>query len=346
MIKQRARTSGAALLTVLIIVFLIMAIITDIAVRNYSEIRRLTNQKIMEQGYSVLYSAVDFGRAALATSASSQSYDALSDLWAQPIPKTKVVDGIEMGGYVIDEQSKFNINDLVISGMVNKSLVKQFATLLGYLNIPPGIADDIAVYIADPRYEQSIMDQYTLSNPAYRPAGRGLVDLSELLLVQGVNPNWLYKLDKYVTVIPQSVNYQQQNELESQTQLESPSTNGGVFDNGDVGLPVNINTASAEVISSRSGISLSLAQVIVATRATKPFKNIADINSFMQENGIIQDGSTSKSDMHLGNLTTQSKYFTIHVQVEHADYQFNWLALVFRPDRNGQWPTILWQHPE
>lgn len=346
MMNTRRSNSGAALLTVLIIVFLIMAIITDIAVRNYSVLRRLSNQKTMEQGYSILYSGVDFGRAALATSGSSQSYDALNDLWAQPIAKTKVVDDIEMGGYVIDEQSKFNLNDMVQSGIINKAIVAQFASLLGYLNIPPGVAQNIALYMAEPAFQQPIIDQYASAKPAYRPAGRPLVDLSELLLIQGINPQWLYKLKKYVTVIPSSQDYQNQNQLESQQANNPPINPNRELNNGNLGIPVNINTASAEVIASRTGLPLSLAQVAVAMRSTTPFKSIADINLFLQRNGIISDGSTSKNDIYIGNLTVGSQYFTIHVQVDKADYQFNWLALVYRANRNGQWPTILWQHPE
>ena len=189
------KNSGAALITVLVIVFIVMSIITNITVRNYRVIRRLTNDKIMEQCYGILFAAVDFGRAGLATSAATSPTDALTDIWAQPIPKTKLLDDLYMSGYITDEQGKFNINDLVVNGQINQEAVTQFSRLLSYINIPSAIAMSIAYYLASPINQTDIMMPYTNGNPAYRPAGKPLIDLSELLLIKGFQPEWAYKLN-------------------------------------------------------------------------------------------------------------------------------------------------------
>lgn len=337
------KSRGAALITVLIIVFIVMAIITNITVRNYRVIRRLTNQKVMEQCYGILFVAVDFGRAALATSGTTSKTDALTDIWAQPIPKTKLMDDILLSGYVIDEQSKFNINDLVGYGQVNQTVLAQFTKLVQSLNIPEAIATSIAYYMASPRYQGSITDQYINGNPAYRPSGKPMIDLSELILIKGMQSQWVYKLNQYVTAIPQSINYLVLNESATesqQLQQKAPTGNGSVL--------VNVNTASAEVIAAKSGIPLTVAQRMTTVRENAPFKSQQDITNFLTSNGIIlsQNSSAGSTKINPSTLGTNSTYFTIHAVVDKGDYEFKWVALVFRANRSGQWPRILWQHPE
>ena len=52
--------------------------------------------------------------------------------------------------------------------------------------------------------------------PSYRPAGRPLLDLSELILVKGMEASWLYKLNQYITAIPKNFNLDEsKNNIES-----------------------------------------------------------------------------------------------------------------------------------
>lgn len=339
--KYNLKYQGAALITVLVIVFMIMAIIANITVENYRTIRSLSNQKVAEQAQSILIAATAFGRAGLATSAATSKIDTLQDIWAQPLPKSIVLDDIQMSGYITDEQGKFNINDLVSNGMINQTVLNQFVVLLGYLNLPTSIAYSIASYMAAPQYENDIVNQYTMGNPAYRPAGRPLVDLSELTLVKGMQPDWVYKLSQYVTAIPQHFNYIE----ESSSSKESSDNN---VPNGTGIIPVNINTADAQVISAKSGIPLPIAQRIITTRNTTPFQNSTDIQNFLTSNGIIlsQNSNQRKVEIQISTLSTSSQYFTVHAIVDSGDYEFKLVSLVFRQNRSGQWPQILWQHPE
>ena len=339
------KNRGAALITVLIIVFIIMAIITNLTVRNYRVIRRLSNQKAMEQCYGILFAAADFGRAGLATSAATSPTDSISDIWAQPIPKTQVIDDIYMSGYIIDEQGKFNINDLVSNGQVNQTVLNQFSSLLTYLNIPPALAPAIAYYMASPQYEGNIMSQYTNGNPAYRPAGKPMLDLAELKLVKGMQPQYEYKLANYITAIPVSITGQVMSESqESSTQ----NTNTAIAPTGPGVVLVNVNTAPAEVIAAKSGIPLTVANRMTTIRENTTFKSQQDITSFLTSNGIMLSQNTSQgtTTVNPGTLTTNSNYFTIHASVDKGDYEFKWVEMVYRANRSGQWPQVLWHHPE
>ena len=340
------KNRGAALITVLIIVLIIMSIITDITIKNYRVIRRLTNQKAMEQSYGILFAATDFGRAGLATSAATSTIDSITDIWAQPIPRTKVIDDIYMSGYIIDEQGKFNINDLVSNGQVNKTVLTQFTALLNALNIPMALAPAIAYYMAAPQYEADIMNQYTNADPRYRPAGKPLIDLAELKLIKGMQPEYEFKLANYITAIPVPITKQLMAESAAANTQESTTNNNKSINppTGPGVIKVNVNTASAEVIAAKSGVPLPVANRMLSVRENTPFKSSTDIQSFLENNGIIT--SEINSNINLTTLTTSSSYFTIHAAVDKGDYEFKWVQLVYRANRTGQWPLILWHHPE
>ena len=357
--NYESRQRGAALLTVLIIVFLITAIITGITVKNFRILKRLTNQRIYDITLNSFSAAISFGRAALVTSGATSQIDTLSDVWAQPIPKTKIIDDVYMSGSIIDEQSKFNINDLIsFDGQINQKILRKFTNLLSNLNITTSIASAIAYYIAAPSFEGSILIQYTTSSSPYLPAGKPLIDISELTLVKGMQPEWVNKLQQYVTVIPKDIKYliDQQNadELAPENNELPPIPQPT---NNSLELPVNVNTASAEVISAKSGIPLSVAQRMTTLRTTQPFKTNQDINNFLTSNGVNlnnnpvqgQDASSSNQQQQQVDpsaLTVSSSYFAIHAIINKGDYEFKRVALVYRANRGGQWPSIIWQHPE
>jgi type II secretory pathway component PulK len=361
------KPKGAALIAVMVIVFLVMVIISNITIKNFRIISRLTNQNIQQQAAGILVVGTNFGRAGLATSAATSKVDTINDIWAQPLPKTKIIGDFMVSGYITDEQSKFNINDLVIKGKVNKQVLAQFTQLLEYLKIPSGIASNIALYMASPAYQADIMSSYSTADPPSSPAGRPLVDMSELILVQGMQSSWLYKLQQYATVIPQNFDF---NKNESGNESGSKNkTPGTVASNtpseskpaesttltwtpsmpaNSSMIQINVNTASAEVIAAKSGIPLAIAGRMVAQRNNNPFKSAQDITTFFSNNGIIpnQNESQSKQKTDPGTLTTQSSYFIIHAVVDKDDFQFTLASFVYRADRSGQWPKLIWQHPE
>lgn len=339
------KLTGAALITVMVVVFIVMAIIANLTVTDFRVIQRLSNRQMIEQASTLAWSAVAFGRAGLGTSGATSGFDSLNDVWAQPIPKTKLMEDTYMSGYLTDEQGKFNINDLVgPGGQVNQVVLSQFTSLLGNINLPPSLAANIASYMASPQYQSDIMQQYTQGNPPYRPAGRPLLDLSELILVKGMTPPLVQKLAQYVTAIPvNGSGLANESATESGVKVPPPAPEAtGVQSSG---LGVNINTASAEVIAAKSGIQLPIAQRILSYRSSTPFESAAQVTTFLTQNGV-QAKSPNGTQLNLAGLSTTSNYFTIHVTIDLGENQFRWVALVFRQNRSGQWPQILWQHPE
>lgn len=307
---------GVALITVLIIVVIVVTIIANLLVSNYRLLKRVTNRQITEQSNVILYSLVDFVRAVLSTSGATSDIDALTEVWAQPLPETKLLNDVYMKGYIIDEQSKFNVNSLVFGGRPNGDMIIRFINLLSFLNLPVSLSYNLANYITDRQFQNFIVNEYLDHVPPYQPAGRQLTDLSELVLVKGFDPLIINKLKNYVTAIP----------LDNST------------------IKVNVNTASAEVIATITNLPLPIAQRFTIYRSQHPFHNRAEIETFLTDNGV--DLKDTDSNIVLNDLDVKSSYFTIHAVLHNRDYLFNWVALVYRADRNGNWPTILWQHAE
>lgn len=324
------KSRGAALITVLVMVFLVMAMITNMMVKNYRVIRKLNNHKILTQAQYYLFFAIDFGRASLFTCGVTLEYDFNKDLCSQPLPKTEIANDFWISGYISDELSKFNINDLVTNGKINKIVLEKFSNLLVYLKIPSSLAGAIALYMTSLAEQGDLKNQYTLDYPPYLPSGRPITDLSELALVKNIQTIWLYKLNNYITAIPKNESDNNGNESETL---------------------ININSASAEVIASKTNLDLSTAQRIVAIRNSEPFKTTKDIAEFFRKNGIMTSRDKDKKnnyskEIDIDVLSTQSNYFTIHAVVDKDDYQFQWVAYVYRPSRKNEWPQILWQRPE
>jgi general secretion pathway protein K len=315
-IKNRNK-KGAALITVLIIVVIVVTIIANLLVSNYRLLKRVSNRQITEQSTVILYSLVDFVRAVLGTSGATSEIDALTDVWAQPLPETKLLNDVYMKGYIIDEQSKFNINDLVSGGQPNGDMILKFSNLLSFLNLPVSLSYNLSNYITDRQFQNLIVAEYAAHNPPYQPAGRPLIDLSELILVKGFDAAIVNKLKNYVTAISSS----------------------------NSRIKVNVNTASAEVIAAITNLQLPIAQRFTIYRVQNPFHNQEDIEKFLSDNGIDVKDKT-RNNITLDGLDVKSSYFTIHAVLHNRDYLFNWVALVYRADRNGTWPNVLWQHAE
>lgn len=343
-IRSINKPNGAALITVMIVVFIMMAIIAHLTVTNFRTIKRLTNRQLVEQASAIAYSAIDFGRAGLGTSGSTSQVDTLKDIWAQPLPKVKLFDEIFMSGVVVDEQSKFNLNDLVNQyGQVNPIVLTQFTNLLSFISLSPDLATAISFYMASPQYQGAVTAQYSMSTPSSRPAGRPLVDLTELILVKGMDASTLQRMLKYVTAIPVTNNFLNNESAESKNAPPPPPPETAF----GTGLAVNVNTATPEVIAAKTGIPLNVAQRLISARQVKPFTSAADAVAFLGKNGIVNEsGVANNSKYNLKGLGVTSSYFTIHAVVNDQQNQVKWVALVYRQNRSGNWPQILWRHPE
>jgi len=256
------------------------------------------------QAQAVLQAGADWARALLSDDRRINNVDHLGEPWALKLPPMRVENG-ELLGQIVDQQGLFNLNNLVTEGKINLVQLAHLRRLLAMLGLPDELADALADWIDEdqqpqPRYGAE--DEYYLAlNPAYLAANRPLTDLDELALVRGFDDNVQARLRPYVTALPRLT-------------------------------PVNVNTASPEVLSAViQGLDLANAEILVAQRNRAYYRSVDDFLKRLP----------SATEVTANGLSVSSDYFMATLRVSIGDAQARGKALLARGSTG--WPAILWR---
>jgi general secretion pathway protein K len=255
------------------------------------------------QARGLVEAGIDWARAVLSDDRRSSAIDHLGEPWAlrmAPIP----VERGEIVGYIEDEQSRFNLNNLIRGGKVNLDQLVRFRRLLSILGLPSALADAVADWIDEDSVPQpggGAEDAYYLTlDPPYLAANRPLLDIAELALVRGFDEKIVETLRPFVTALPRYT-------------------------------PVNINTAPAEVIAAiADGMDLGTARTLAAQRDRVYFRTTADFSSRVSKASVV----------HMEEIAVSSDYFTVNVRSAIGDARAYGKALVVR---ENTWPVIVWR---
>lgn len=304
-VSQRQR--GIALITVILIVALATTVASFVAWRQQVWTRQVENLRDAAQAAAVARAGVDWAGTILSEDRRKNQSDHLNEAWAQqvalPVERGRVAGGI------LDAQARFNLNNLVRNGQASPGDIAAFNRLLTTLAFPPDAASRLTEALIDwldadnlPYGASDTESAYYLALPQpYLVANRALVDLAELALVRGFDQAVVDKLAPWVSVLP-------------------------------LPTPVNINTASAEVIA-----------------AVIPGYTLDDARNWVAERG---DGSQTLAEFRgklsvaqaLGLqenlLSVASEYFQVDLNVEFGRVRQRYLALYQRQGQN--WPLLLW----
>lgn len=253
---RRPDERGVALLLALLVLALLVALILEFDTDARREYRDAAAFRDHFKATVLTRAAVQAAKAVLQQDLlrdkqAGQFYDAPTDLWAFPIQKYAIGDGV-LTAQIEDERGKLNLNDLAAGGDPNarKGKVLRVKRLFELLQVNPDLVDAIVDWVdaddvpeaagAETRYYQSL-------RPSYRAANGPLQTVRELRLIKGMTPEIVEKLLRYVTVYPQ--------EGESR---------------------VNINTADVLVLQALDPrITQAMAGEIMQGR---PFKTIQDLD--------------------------------------------------------------------
>jgi general secretion pathway protein K len=253
---SRHDEQGVALLLAILVLALLVALILEFDSDARREYREAAAFRDNFKASVLTRAAVQAARAVLQQDhlrdkQTGQMYDATTDLWAFPIQKYAIGDGL-MSAQIEDERSKLNLNDLAtaIDPNVKKTKVLRFKRLFGLLQINPDLVDAIIDWVdADDIPEAAGAESvyYQALRPSYRAANAPLQTMRELRLIKGMTPEIVDRLLQYVTIYPQ--------EGESR---------------------ININTADVLVLQSLDPrISQSMAGEVIQSR---PFKTVQDLD--------------------------------------------------------------------
>lgn len=207
MSNHRLHTDGVALVSVLLIVAILMAIASRLLATHDLVITQHANTFAQNQALHYVLGAETLARQALYEdlTESGPETDHLNELWAQPTMPFELDEGGFLEAQMRDLNGCFNLNNLV--GSENNLAVERFQRLASNLGIQPQIAqtwkdwidadEEVTGFGAEDR-------DYLIAQPAYRTPNRLVTDLSELYLMQNVDPEQLALLLPHICLLPET----------------------------------------------------------------------------------------------------------------------------------------------
>ena len=283
----KGKENGVALITVMLILALATILAVSMSSRQQLSIHRSANIFNFEQAFQYVLGAESWAKLILKRDLDNNQTDSFDDDWAMILPPLPI-EGGQMKGQIEDLQARFNLNNLVHDGKPSKVYVEQFKRLLRNIELNEDIAPVIVDWI-DLNEEVGFLgaedNEYLNSLPAYRTANQPMNDLSELLLLKGFDFKSFEKLSPFVCVLG----------TESQ---------------------INLNTASAEVISSIvEDFTIEDAKSLIEDRNKENYKKVEDFieHPLLKQKKITKEG-----------LAVSSQYFQLNstVQIERISLDY------------------------
>jgi general secretion pathway protein K len=264
---MKIRQRGAALLMAMLTVTLVASLAATALWQQWRAVEIETAERARVQAAWILSGALDWSRLILREDARSGGADYLSEPWAVALQEARLSSflaadknssaseaaedqlDVFLSGHIEDMQSRLNVNNLIVGNKVSPPDLLAFTRLFELLGLPQS---------------ELLMLSENLRNANDRNPENASSALAPLLPQRieqlawlGLSPASIARLRPYVWVLPPSV----------------PDR-----------VPVNLNTASAEVIyASTPGLRMAQAQQLVDVRARTPFRNLEEANRLIPD---------------------------------------------------------------
>ncbi len=313
-----ASQRGAALLTAMVIVVLITTMAASMVWQQWRAVQIESAERARAQSFWVLNGALDWARLILREDArSGNGVDHLGEPWATPLAEARLSSFLAvdrdnnaddapeafLSGGITDVQSRYNLRNLIEQGQVQPDELKAFQRLCEAVGVPPSVAAGVAEGM-----RQAVLGTDLASVNQAGNSGQGnttgvpaapvsdnppLLPMSvDQLAWLGVDQATLARLRPYITILPQPT-------------------------------PVNVNTASKEVIAAVvDGLDLGSAERLVQRRQRNPFESIEEVSDALSHKAI--DGR---------RLGVSSSYFEVQGRLRFEDRVLEQRYLV---ERRGQ----------
>jgi general secretion pathway protein K len=286
-LRRPGRERGVAVITALLLTTLAISIVASLFWQQQVQVRSMENQRLHLQTKWILRGALDWATLVLFQDGiDHRDYTSLDQVWATPLAETRLDQYVErervegenfnanLSGSITDACSRYNLRNLATGrGRLDEANVKIFAQLLRNLQLDSGLARRVAGFVSAglpavpvPEGEQPPQDQLV----PVTGAPLRIMQVDDLLAVQGVTPAIVERLRPFVTVLPEKTQ-------------------------------VNVNTAPAEVLAAVvPDMSVSEANTLIVRRKQAAWR---DVNYFKTEVGqnrtILESAVTVKSDWFL-----------------------------------------------
>ncbi len=266
---------GAAILTAMLVVTLVATLASAALWQQWRSVEIESAQRARVQSSWILVGALDWARLILREDARSGGADHLAEPWAVPLEEarlstffasttsaTESADDVQqsfISGLIIDLQSRMNVINLVEGAQISAPALRSFDKLFTLLNLDNA---ELAVLAENLRAALDYAGDAADNNKAKQALL--LPQRVEQLAWMGLSPRTLAALAPYITVLP-------------------------------VRTPVNLNTASAEVLfASIDALDMAGARQLVTARALAHFQKISDVAKLLGDRpGQVVDGQHS-----------------------------------------------------
>ena len=282
------KEQGVALITVMLILALATILAVSMSSRQQLNIHRSSNIVNFEQAYQYVLGAESWAQQILKRDDKDNDTDSFQDDWALPLPELPI-EGGSMSGQIEDLQARFNLNNLVLNGKPQKSEIESFKRLLRVLGLKEELSAVVVDWIdenEDVTFSGAEDNDYLNLPLPYRAANTAMQDVSELLLLKGFDFASYEKLRQYVCVL-------------------------------EAGTNININTVSAEVLTSLgTGLTVEDAKNLLLERDKKTYASVED---------FIQNPLFNNANIKKEGLSVNSRYFSLSstVKIDRVNIDFN-----------------------
>ncbi len=295
---------GMALLMAIMIVALVAIISINMLTQRQLQIYRTANLFYGEQAYQYSQAIEMWGVSVLAQDLeqeikTNQHLDTQLDVWNAVLTELDV-DTVTVSGIILDLQGRFNLNNLVVKGKLQRKWLDAYKRLLNALNLPVALADTLLDWIDTdelPTGASGAEDIYYIAlDSPYRAANQQLAHISELLLIKGYNQKVFTALKPYIY-----------------TAVEL--------------TPININTCTDKVLQAIvPGLSDGDAEALRQQIKKVPFSSTQD---------FIKDPLVKKKAVDTSLISVSSSYFFVTSDVMLDKTQVT-LQSVLRRDIRGE----------
>ena len=276
---------GAALLTAMIIVTLVSTLAAAMVWQQWRAVQVESAERARTQAAWILSGALDFGRLILREDLKSRAtFTALTDPWATPlaesrlstflaVDKSNADDGPEafLSGSIADAQGRYNLRNLIgTDAKVAPAEQETLERLCATVGIETGIAARIAT---------GLRAALALAGSEEATGAAPLLprSIEQLVWLPGVDAASVQALQPYVVLLP-------------------------------VATPVNVNTASREVLAAVVKIDPATAESLLQVRQRTPFKTLASFTA----QAALQAPPTASLDVF-------SSFFEVRARLRLAD---------------------------
>ncbi len=283
------RQRGVAIITALLIVAIATTVSVSISTRLQLDVRRTGNLIAGDQAYLYTLAAESWSQRILIQDLKDNQIDHLGEDWAIELPPLPVEGGY-IQGRLIDLQSCFNINSLIDPGAgpdadntenaSTKLARTRLERLLTNLKIDKAYTQAIIDWL-DSDLQTTIPDgaedvYYMNLERPYRTANTSMQSISELRLIKGFEDPQVY-----AAVLPHVCAF-------------------------GVNTPININTATAEVLRSLAdGLTDSDIENIIQQRSETAFNNVSE---------FISSSKLDKETTSTEDLSVNTEYFMLQTE--------------------------------